>query len=584
MALRNGCFALRKIDKTVAQGFGPASGSPKGLRYVKVFSPKGLRCVKVFVVFGLSIAAFAQSPAPHVTFREIGSVAGLTFVHQQSPTPEKHYVESVPGGVAVFDYNGDGRPDVFFTNGAATPSLEKTSTAFANRLYRNDGSMRFTDVTDSAGVGGIGYAMGAGAADYDNDGRVDLFVAGVRKNQLFHNRGDGRLEDVSARAGIAGGDWAVGGSWFDYDNDGKLDLLVINYVRWSPESNRYCGDQARGIRIYCHPRFFEGLPNRLYRNRGDGTFEDVSTRAGLVALVGKGMSAAVADYDHDGRIDAFVTNDTVPSFLFRNKGDGTFLETALFAGVSVPASGKPVSAMGVDFQDYDNDGWEDILFTALSGETFPLFRNDGKGSFIETTQSSGLAGLTTKRSGWCAAFGDFDNDGWKDIFTSNSHVNDRIGESEAVGWKQANSLFINDTRGRFRDATAASGLDKAVAVHRGCGIADFDGDGLLDIVVLSLGQRAELWKNESTPPSHWLTVRLVGTKSNRDGIGARIIVGKQTRTMSTAFGYASSSHAGAHFGLGSEKRPVRVEIHWPSGQRQVVDDVNVDQTVEIREK
>jgi len=493
-------------------------------------------------------------------------------------------VESVPGGVAVFDYNGDGRPDVFFTNGAATPSLEKTSAAFANRLYRNDGSMRFTDVTDNAGVGGIGYAMGAAAADYDNDGRVDLFVAGVRKNQLFHNRGDGRFEDVSARAGTAGGDWAVGGSWFDYDNDGKLDLLVINYVRWSAEANRYCGDQARGIRIYCHPRFFEGLPNRLYRNRGDGTFEDVSTRAGLVAHVGKGMSAAVADYDHDGRVDAFVTNDTVPSFLFRNKGDGTFLETALLAGVSVPASGKPVSAMGVDFQDYDNDGWEDIFFTALSGETFPLFRNDGKGSFIETTQSSGRAALTAKRSGWCAAFGDFDNDGWKDIFTSNSHVNDRIGESEAVGWKQANSLFINDTRGRFRDATAASGLDKAVAVHRGCGIADFDGDGLLDIVVLSLGQRAELWKNESTPPNHWLIVRLVGTKSNRDGIGARIVVGGQTRTMSTAVGYASSSHAGAHFGLGAEAGPVRLEIHWPSGLRQVVNDVKLNQVLEIKEQ
>ena len=559
MALRNGCFALRKTRRLPAE-------------------------LQAFLVgFGVVAASFPQVERG-VTLREIGSAAGLTFVHQQSPSAEKHYVESVPGGVAVFDYNGDGRPDVFFTNGAATPSLEKTSVAFANRLYRNDGSMRFTDVTDAAGTGGIGYAMGAAAADYDNDGRVDLFVAGVRKNQLFHNRGDGRFEDVSGRAGIASGEWSVGGSWFDYDNDGKLDLLVVNYVQWSPESNRYCGDQARGIRIYCHPRFFQGLANRLYRNRGDGTFEDVSARAGLLTQVGKGMSAAVADYDHDGRIDAFVTNDTVPSFLFRNKGDGTFLEAALLAGVSVPASGKPVSAMGVDFQDYDNDGWEDILFTALSGETFPLFRNDGKGSFVETTQSAGLASLTTKRSGWCAAFGDFDNDGWKDIFTSNSHVNDRIGESEAVGWKQANSLFINDTRGRFRDATAESGLDKAVAVHRGCGIADFDGDGRLDIVVLSLGQRAELWKNESTPQNHWLVVRLVGTKSNRDGIGARIIVGKQARTMSTASGYASSSHAGAHFGLGAEAGPVRLEILWPSGMRQIVEDVKVNQVLEIKEK
>ena len=257
--------------------------------------------------------------------------------------------------------------------------------------------MRFTDVTDAAGVRGIGYAMGAAAADYDNDGHVDLFVAGVRTNQLLRNRGDGRFEDVTKQAGMGGGDWAVAAGWFDYDNDGRLDLFVVNYVQWSPETNRYCGDQARGIRIYCHPRFFQGLPNRLYRNRGDGTFEDVSARAGLLAHVGKGMSVAFADFDHDGRLDAFVTNDTVPNFLFRNKGDGTFEETALLAGVSVPASGRPLSSMGTDFQDYDNDGWEDLFLTALSGETFPLFRNDSRGAFVETTQSSGLAALTAKR-------------------------------------------------------------------------------------------------------------------------------------------------------------------------------------------
>jgi hypothetical protein len=296
------------------------------------------------------------------------------------------------------------------------------------------------------------------------------------------------------------------------------------------------------------------------------------------------MSAAVADYDRDGRLDVFVTNDTVPNFLFRNNGDGTFAETALLAGVSVPASGKPVSAMGADSQDYDNDGWEDIVFTALSGETFPLFRNDGKGAFVETTSSSGLGALTTKRSGWCAAFADIDNDGWKDIFTSNSHVNDRIDASEAVGWKQANSLFLNDGRGRFRDATGDAGLDKAVAVHRGCGIADFDADGRLDIVVLALGDRAELWKNVSSPQKHWLIVRPIGTKSNRDGIGARITVGRQVRTVSSTGGYASSSLAGAHFGLGSETGPVRIEVQWPSGVRQVVEGVKVDQVLEVVEK
>jgi hypothetical protein len=536
-------------------------------------------------VFGLlaTPGIFGQPTAPRVGFRNLAREAGLDFVYHHSPSDQKHYVESVPGGLAVFDYNSDGRPDVFFTNGAATPSLEKTSDAFANRLFRNDGGMRFTDVTDTAGVRGFGYAMGVAAADYDNDGRIDLFVAGVRKNQLLHNRGD-RFEDVASRAGIASGDWSVGGVWLDYDNDGRLDLFVVNYVQWSADANRYCGDQARGIRIYCHPRFFAGLANRLYRNRGDGTFEDVSSRAGLLSHAGKGMSASAADYDHDGRLDVFVTNDTVPNFLFRNKGDGTFVETALLAGVSVPGSGKPVSAMGTDSQDYDNDGWEDIFFTALGGETFPLFHNDGTGAFVETTTSSGLGALTTKRSGWCAIFADVDNDGWKDIFTSNSHVNDRIDVSEAIGWKQANSVFLNDTRGRFTDATADAGLDKVVAVHRGCGVADFDADGRLDIVVLALADPAQLWKNVSSPQNHWLIVRPIGTKSNRDGIGARITVGKQVRTVNSAVGYASSSLAGAHFGLGSETGPVRIEIQWPSGVRQVVEGVKVDQILEVKEK
>jgi hypothetical protein len=516
-----------------------------------------------------------------VHLRDVAKAAGLQFVHQHSPTAEKYYVESSPGGLAVFDYNGDGRPDIFFTNGARTPSLQKVSAAYANRLYRNDGEFHFTDVTDAAGAAGVGYAIGAAAADYDNDGHVDLFVAGVRQNQLLHNRGDGRFQDVTKAAGIASGDWAVAGAWFDYDNDGRLDLLVVNYVKWTPDKNRYCGDQSRGIRIYCHPRFFEGLPDRLYRNRGDGTFEDVSARAGLLTHVGKGMSAAIADFDHDGRTDVFVTNDTVPNFLFHNKGDGTFGETALFAGVSVPASGRPVSSMGVDVQDYDNDGWEDIFVTALSSETFPLFRNDTHGAFEETTTRAGLSTITSHTSGWCAELVDVDNDGWKDIFTANSHANDRV--SESTGWNQANSLLRND-HGRFRDVTADAGMSRAIVAHRGCGVADFDGDGRLDIAVLVLGANAELWRNESSGSNRWLAVKLVGTKSNRDGIGARVIIGNQVRTMTTAIGYASSSHAGLHFGLGPSSGPLRVEVQWPSGTRQIVENVTANQVVEIKEK
>jgi hypothetical protein len=389
---------------------------------------------------------------------------------------------------------------------------------------------------------------------------------------------------VTTRAGIASGEWGVGGGWFDYDNDGRLDLFVVNYVKWSPETNRSCGDSARGIQIYCNPSVFDGLPNRLYRNRGDGTFEDVSARAGLLSHAGKGMSVAFADFDHDGDVDIFVTNDTVPNFLFRNNGNGTFTETALLAGVSVTDAGRPISSMGADFQDYDNDGWEDIHFTALSGETFPLFRNDGRGAFVEETQSSGLARLTVKSSGWCSIVADVDNDGWKDIFTANSHVNNRIGAFEAIAFEQSNSLFINDSHGRFKEATPSSGLATAVAAHRGCGVADFNGDGRLDFVVLSLGTLAELWENDSASDNRWLIVHLVGTKTNRDGIGARVRVGNQVRTMTTAMGYASSSYAGLHFGLGNSSGPVRIEIQWPSGARQTVEDVKPNQVIEVREK
>jgi len=528
---------------------------------------------------------FAQQNAG-ASLRNVAAAAGLTFIHRQSPTAEKYYPESVPGGLAVFDYNGDGRPDIFLTNGAELPSLEKTSDAFANRLYRNDGGLRFTDVTEAAGVRGAGYSMGAAAADYDNDGRVDLFVAGVNRNQLLHNRGDGRFDDVTERAGIGSGEWGAAAGWFDYDGDGRLDLFVVNYVRWSPQNNRYCGDQARGLRIYCHPRYFEGLPNRLYRNRGDGSFEDVSSASGLSKHAGKGMSVAFADYDHDGRMDAFVTNDTIPNFLFRNNGDGTFRETALSAGVAVPESGRPISGMGVDFQDYDNDGWEDVHLTGVSGETFPLFRNDSAarpGTFAESTASSGVAKLSARLSGWCSTFVDIDNDGDKDLFTANSHPNDRIERSEATAWQQPNSLFVNEGQGRFRDGTAESGLGTAPAVHRGCGVGDFDSDGRSDIVVLVLGGQAELWHNESGAANGWITVALTGSRSNRDGIGARVIVGNQVRTMSTASGYASSSHAGVQFGLGADPRAVSVRVDWPSGTSQTIENVKPNQRLDIRE-
>ena len=528
-------------------------------------------------------AAAAAPPPPAIRFREAAAAAGLVFHLSNHPTPQKHLPETVAGGLAIFDYDGDGRPDVYFTNGAALSSLEKESPADWNRLFHNDGGLHFTDVTDRAGVGGVGYSMGAAAGDYDNDGHVDLFVAGVNRNVLYRNRGDGTFEDVTERAGIESGSWSVAGGWLDYDGDGRLDLFVVNYVRWSPAFDRFCGDPVRKLRVYCHPRYFDGLPNVLYRNRGDGTFEDVSERSGIARHVGKGMSVAFADYDGDGRLDAYVTNDAVPNFLFRNRGDGTFEETALRAGAALPDRGAPVSSMGVDFRDYDNDGRPDLAMTALAGETFPLFRNEGRGQFREATAASGLAAASARLSGWGVALADFDNDGAKDLFTANAHVNDEIESFEAARYRLPNTVFANRGDGKLADVSAASGPDLQVArAHRGLAVADLDGDGRLDVVTSALGGPAELWVNDSPGTNGWLRIELTGTRSNRDGIGAVVRVGAQWNLMTSAVGYASSSHAGVHFGLGGAKA-ADVEITWPSGAVQRLPSVPANQVLRVKE-
>ncbi|HJY07221.1 MAG TPA: VCBS repeat-containing protein, partial [Bryobacteraceae bacterium] len=336
-------------------------------------------------------------------------------------------------------------------------------------------------------------SMGAAVADYDNDGHIDLFVAGVGRNTLYRNRGDGTFEDVTAKAGIKNDIWSVGGAWLDYDNDGLLDLLVVNYVQWSPDFDVFCGNAAGNVRVYCHPRFFKGLPNRLYHNQGDGTFKDVSVESGIAAHVGKGMAAAIADYDRDGFPDILVTNDKMPNFLFHNLRNGRFEEVAFQAGVALLDSGSEISNMGADFRDLNNDGLPDIAATALSGETFPLFLNQGHGRFGDAGYASHLGRLSRIYSGWGIGMFDFNNDGWKDIFAANSHVNDRVEAFEATEYKQHNSIFLNDGNGTFSDVSAGAGDGFSLRrAHRGCALADFNNDGRIDVLVSALGQPAEL--------------------------------------------------------------------------------------------
>jgi len=491
-------------------------------------------------------------------------------------------IETMLGGVAAFDYNADGLTDIFFTNGASIPALEKNSPNFFNRLYRNDGGMKFTDVTSETGVAGAGYSMGVAAADYNNDGYTDLFVAGVYRNTLYRNLGNGKFEDVTKEAGIKSDKWSVAPGWFDYDNDGWLDLFGVNYAHWTPDFDRFCGDRERNLRVYCHPKYFEGLSNTLYRNRRDGTFEDVTVKAGVAAHIGRGMSLAFADYDNDGLMDVFVTNDNMPNFLFHNRGDGTFEEVGLQAGVALTNNGLPVASMGADFRDYDNDGLPDLNVTALAGETFPLFKNLGKGLFQDATHQSRLGVLTATRSGWSNGFFDFNNNGCKDLFTANSDVNDLIDLFQSTHYKQPNSLFANLGNGTFEDLSAEAGFTLSRA-HRGSAFADFDNDGKIDVVVSALGEPAELWQNLSPDVNHWLILKLVGTRSNRDGIGAKIQLGNQFNHMTTAVGYASSSSAGVHFGTGKVEKIDRIEIRWPSGVVQVLRTVRTDQVLEVHE-
>ena len=539
----------------------------------------------LLLVAALAVPSSASDP-PSIRFEDLASEAGIDFVLQHFPTPQKRMIETMAGGVAAFDYNGDGLADIYFTNGAPIPSLEKSSPRFWNRLYRNDGELRFSDVTEEAGVSGQGFDMGAAAADYDNDGDVDLLITGVFRLTLLRNLGNGRFEDSTRAAGLDAPDWSVAAGWFDYDSDGLLDLFVVNYARWSLDFDTFCGDERRGIRAYCDPMQLTPIANRLYRNTGDGQFEDVSEDSGISAHLGRGMSVAFGDADGDGSIDALVTNDNHPNFLFLNRPGGVFEEAGMFSGTALLQHGDPVASMGVDFRDYDNDGLPDVAVTALIAETFPLFRNTGDGFFEDATGPSGMAANSNRRSGWGNGLFDFNNDGSKDLFTANSHVNDVIHEFEAsTPYREPNSVFANRGNGTFLDVSAKAGADFAAKarVHRGCAFADFDRDGLVDVVVSSLGEPAELWKNAGPANLHWLNVRLEGTRSNRDGIGAVVRIAGQTNLMTSAVGYASSSHDGVHFGLGSQDHEIDVEVRWPSGTVQTIEGVRTNQVLGVRE-
>jgi len=528
-----------------------------------------------------------------IVLQNVASPARIEFVLKNSASPNKYQIETMPAGVAVLDYNNDSFEDIYFVNGAAIPSLAKSDPSYWNRLYRNNGDGTFTDVTAKAGVAGEGYSMAVAVGDYDNDGWDDLFIAGVNRNILYRNNGDGTFSDVTQKAGLAaagpGKPWSISAGWFDYDNDGWLDLFVVNYCRWAPGQDPYCGENKPGYRAYCDPRLYQGLPNTLYHNNRDGTFTDVSAVSGIGAHVGKGMAVAFADYDGDGRMDAFVTNDTERNFLFHNDGNGRFSEAGIQAGVAFNIDGKAVSSMGADFRDLYGSGRPDLVSTALSNESFSLFRNLGKGLFRDASYSSGLAALSLPWAGWGVGLFDLNNDGTKDLFTANAHVRDNEDLYGSRTYRQPDSVFANAGSGRFVDAHASAGSAAArPAAHRGCAFGDFDNDGRVDIVVSCLNERAEVLRNMSDPRQHWFEVLLTGRRTNRDAIGAVVRVTSASGTVqynhvTTAVGYASSSSRRVHFGLGAEGAIKSVEIRWPSGAVQKLESPKADQCLRITE-
>jgi enediyne biosynthesis protein E4 len=551
-------------------------------------------CAIVFILPVLKTAA--QTPANDATlagkFVDVTSPLGVHFEYRASHTEKKYLLETMGSGVALFDYDNDGRLDIFVVNGAplmanmardAIPN--KSGPEYWNRLYhqKNDGT--FEDVTERAGLQGVGYGMGVAVGDYDNDGYEDLFVTAYGGNRLYHNNGNGTFTDVTESAGVGGSGWSTSAAWIDLDNDGRLDLVVLRYLKWDFR-DIFCGEHKAGSRAYCHPDLFPPISPLVYHNDGNGHFSEITEKSGI-SKAGKGLGIGFADYDRDGYPDIFIANDSMAEFLYRNKHDGTFDEVGLTSEVAVDADGNSYAGMGIDFADYNNDGLPDIVVTNLANQKYALYQNMGNGNFNYATPSSALGRITQMHSGWGVKFFDFDNDGWKDLIIAQGHDLDTIEtQSPQLRYREP-MLLLHNSGQKFEDVSAKSGdVFRLPWVGRGLAIGDIDNDGRVDAVVTTNDGSLHILHNETSNSNHWLTVKLVGHRSNRDAIGAEveIISGKlrQLATVTTAGSYLSSSDKRLHFGLGEEKT-AQINIRWPSGVTQTINNVGCDKEVLVDE-
>jgi hypothetical protein len=536
---------------------------------------KGLAVIGAESACARKASPAASYSARQIRFENRQKASHVDFVLNNATTPNKPLIDSTLGGVALFDFDNDGFLDIFFTNGAQIPSLEKDNPTFHNRLYRNNRDGTFTDVTDRAGLQGEGYCMGVAAADFDNDGWTDLYVTGVNRNILYHNNGDGTFTDVTAKAGVEASGWSVSAGFFDYDNDGKLDLFVTRYMEWDTKHSKTCGGEWH---TYCPPEEFPATTSILYHNNGDGTFTDVSQKSGIAGKKGRALGVAFADYDDDGFTDIFVANDGMQQYLYHNNRDGTFTERALEAGAALSEDGRRLSGMGVVFQDYDNDGRPDVIVTELPREIYGVYHNEGNGTFSYGSLETGLGVLSSGSSGWGVGLEDFGNDGWKDLFVAQGHVLDNVEQIDpSLHYWELPLLAVNHN-GHFERVDSGSATPVA---GRGAAFGDLNNDGWQVVVMTALGGPPQFFFNRSGK-RHWLVISLRGTRSNRDGFGARVRVNGQTRFATSAGSYLSSSDKRLHFGLGVAET-AKIEIAWPSGARQILNDVHADQFLEVRE-
>ena len=542
-------------------------------------------CVAGAALWAAAARAQPEPRRPH--FTDIAPKSAFAYRTDNNFTGRKYFPQTMCGGVAALDFDNDGRMDLFFTNGAKLPEMEKTDARFYNCLLRNRGDGTFEDVTARAGLLGkdLGFSFGVAAGDYDNDGNEDLFICNAGRNTLYHNNGDGTFSDVTERSGIGMKPkdvLSVAAAWFDYDNDGKLDLMVSNYTVWTPQIDKICA--VNGQEYYCHPKVYPSVANRLYHNIGNGRFEDVTESSGIGKELGKGMGIAIADFNGDGYMDVFVANDTVRNFLFVNRKNGTFKESGYEWGVAYDENGNAHSSMGADAKDYDNDGWPDLFYNNLKGQIWGLFRNSSGKYMNYVSGLSHVSRLSEHSSGWSNGFVDYNNDGWKDLYSSNGDI-DNMGEVS----RQPDTMFENVDGKEFRDVSAQLGPDfNHAGFQRGSAFADLNNDGFPDLAVTSLAEKPRILMNSADNGNHWLLVNTIGRRSNRDGIGAALkLTTASGRTLynhvTTSAGFMSSSDKRVHFGLGTEKAIDSLEIRWPSGIVQTLKKVKADKILTVTE-